>query len=349
MKRSPCINSLLAVVVAAVICQQAHSISIPTVEIGNPGNFEDTRYFSGFGIGTVDHNFRIGKYEVTNVQYVEFLNSVDPDGINELGLYSSSMTTDPNGGVALSSGNSSSTKYSTKPGRGNNPVIYVSWYDAIRFTNWLHNGQAAGDTEDGAYKISERSEYPSNGFSIVRNVDARWWLPSDNEWYKAAYHKNDGATGNYWDYATATNVIPDNDQPPGADAPNASNVANFYRDDGVANGYNDGYAATGSTHFNSLQNYLTDVGAYASAASAYGTFDQNGNVYEWDEFQIAGIYRGIRGGVFSQSLETAWLLNVADPYGGPGVGFRVATISIPEPTNIGFLASWLSFVLLRRR
>ena len=107
--------------------------------------------------------------------------------------------------------------------------MFVSWYDSIRFANWLHNGQGSGDTENGAYTLLGGTPTPSNGNSITRNAGAKWWLPSEDEWYKAAYHKNDGVTGNYWDYPTSTDAVPYSDQPPGSGAPDPSNTANFYQ------------------------------------------------------------------------------------------------------------------------
>jgi formylglycine-generating enzyme len=46
--------------------------------------------------------------------------------------------------------------------------------------------------------------------AITRNADAKFWIPTENEWYKAAYHKNDGVTGNYWDYPTRSDSVPSN-------------------------------------------------------------------------------------------------------------------------------------------
>jgi hypothetical protein len=78
----------------------------------------------------------------------------------------------------------------------NRPVDFVSSYDALRFAKWLQNGQLTGlanATEDGAYTFT-------GTFTVgPRNAGARYWLPSLDEWYNAAYHKNDGVTGNYWD------------------------------------------------------------------------------------------------------------------------------------------------------
>ena len=134
-------------------------------------------------------------------------------------------------------------KYSYRTGRGLFPVVEVDWFDAIRFTNWLHNGAVAGSgTENGAYTIGPPGEfgYPSNASSIARNPGAIWFLPNDDEWYKSAYHENDGATANYFDFPTSSDLAPSSDQPPGASAPNPSNSANFFRNDGIANGYDDG-------------------------------------------------------------------------------------------------------------
>ena len=126
---------------------------------------------------------------------------------------------------------------------------------------------------------------------ITRSPGAIWVLPTENEWYKAAYHKNDGVTGNYWDYAMKTKSVPFSDQPPGSDAPAQSNTANFFKNDNVANGYDDGYTVTGSSSFNSTLNYLTDAGAYTLSISPYGTLDQSGNVSEWNETLIRPVWR----------------------------------------------------------
>jgi hypothetical protein len=133
---------------------------------------------------------------------------------------------------------------------------------------------------EGTYTLGPLNSFgfPIGSKGITRSPSARWWLTNESEWYKAAYHKNDGVTGNYWRYPTSTDATPFSDQPPGTDAPTQSNTANFFRFDPNINdsGYDDGYAAFDPAPFDNSQNYLTDAGAYTLSVSPYGTYDQRG-------------------------------------------------------------------------
>ena len=77
------------------------------------------------------------------------------------------------GGIAFSAGAPSGSKYSVKTNMGNKPVNYVSFFDAMRFTNWLENGQGNGGTESGVYTIG-------NGTNETRAPGASYFLPSEN-------------------------------------------------------------------------------------------------------------------------------------------------------------------------
>jgi len=139
--------------------------------IGNADNVADP----STGFGAVAYVYRMATTEVTNAQYTEFLNNVaitDDFGGSDPHLYSTDMALD-DGGITRA-GSSESFSYNVVVGRGNNPVSYVSFFDAMPFTNWLSNGQGSGDTETGVYDIA-------NGLTETRAADAQFYLPSENE------------------------------------------------------------------------------------------------------------------------------------------------------------------------
>lgn len=171
------------------------TVAIDTVAVGDAGNAADTT-----GYGAVDHNYNIGKYEVTVGQYTEFLNYKEWDAAtpqlmpldaivaNHIERNGSGTTIDP-------------YIYSVASEWANNPVSYVSFWDACRFVNWLGNGQGDGDTESGAYPLNGYND--SAGGDISRNPGAIWVLPTIDEWYKAAYYRG-GTNAGYYDQPTAS-------------------------------------------------------------------------------------------------------------------------------------------------
>ena len=298
--------------------------------IGNAGNSADTQT----GYGSVGYEYSIATTEVTNAQYVEFLNAVA--GVDTYGLY--------NGGnynqISRTSGSGTSADpyvYSANAGWENRPVVYVSWYDTLRFANWLHNGQVTGlqdatTTEDGAYTFTGATTVSA------RNAGANYWLPSENEWYKAAYY--DPNTTEYYDYATSSNTLPNNNAPEN----DTGNSANYY---------NNGYTI-GNPY------YTTEVGAYILSASPYGTYDQSGNVWEWND-AIVGSNRILRGSSWHANQSAEYLPATARNTTGAAtienstVGFRIAGLftedeaeAIPEPMSIGLMLLSVGGLLIRR-
>ena len=317
------------------------AITIDLVQVGNPGNAADTTTY-----GAVSYAYAIATKEVNLFQYTEFLNAVAKT--DTYSLYNTSMGTDASLAGITRTGSSGSYSYAVM-GTGARPVTYVSWFDAARFANWVANGQTTGlqndaTTEDGAYTLSGTM----SGVSVTKNAvnpntsaTTTYWIPSEDEWYKAAYYQpvaQGGDSDSYWLYPTGSNTI----------AGNTISVADS------ANYYDGNYAKDQ----NSLPTYLTDGGVYgANSASFYGTYDQGGNVWEWNDAVIADMgmnLRGLRGGSWDSGgqlyLQSSYRFRdfFAPTREDFDVGFRVA--SVPEPsTAILMVIGGGAYLFVRRK
>ena len=309
------------------IASSASAVVMDWTFVGDPGNACDPQ--PGGCYGAVANGFSIGTYEVTNAQYAEFLNAKAKS--DPLRLYNGSMGNNPSwayGGIRQF-GTPGSYTYSLIAGRENMPVNHVSFFDAARFANWMNNGQGDADTETGSYTLLGGTWTPSNASTIVRNEGAAIVLPSENEWYKAAYY--DPASQTYFDYPVAADAVVCS--MPTA-APVRANCTNAAGD-------------------------LTDSGSYTGSASPYGTFDQGGNLSEWLEVNLCSgcspfSFWGLRGG--SRVQAGTWL--AASSRTGAdgddelvGVGFRVAIV-VPEPHRDSLLIAGVLGLLglaMRRR
>ena len=317
----------LAILAAGPLVNSASAVvNIAYVPVGNAGNAPDTadgdssipgvqRY------GAVPYDYQIAKNETTIGQYAEFLNAkakTDP-----YGLYSPAMASDPYIAGISRTGSSGDYVYAPVAGSVNKPITYVSWFDAARFCNWMQNGQGSGSTETGAYTLNG-----AMGGIYAVNPGARTWIPSENEWYKAAYYDaTKGGTGGYWQYPTQSDAL-------GGNTIGVAGAANYNDGDYV------GYPGMA----------LTEVGAFSSNSdSFYGTNDQGGNVWEWNDAAGSGSSRGRRGGSWNNNGSgLAASLRIFDEPSREnlGIGFRVA--SVPEPSCL-VLALLASGVLVTRR
>ena len=249
--------------------------------------------------------FIIGKTEVTNEEYCVFLNAVAKKS-DPRGLYNSAMGTSPNVGI-FRSGKAGAYSYAVKSGMGNYPVVYVSWFDAARYVNWLSNGSPTGlqdktTTEDGAYALNGAT----SGVSIVRNAmnpntknQPTKSLLNESEWFTSAYLKPSKLTSvSFWNYPTQSDTAPD------ITLANPNNLANY------------GNIFTGPT----------EAGFFSESLGTFGTLDQGGNVREWTESADSGKYRIIRGGSWADSANAmlASESDIADPVlEDDKTGFRI--------------------------
>ena len=316
--------SVILLIVAALTALTTVSYAvtiIPMVTVGDPGNHVDPLY--GGLYGDVDYAYNIGKTEMTNQQYTDLLNAVARTDAH--GLYHGSMSINQ-------TGTAPNLSYSTD--HADKPVKYASWADAARFANWLHNEQpdtgtqTAATTERGAY-ILDGAESAGELDDIFREDGWKWAIPTEDEWYKAAYYKGGSTTAGYWLYPTQSNVPPTGAAP--GPTSNTANCDDFNGD-------------------------VVDVGGYTGSPGPYGTFDQGGNLFEWVEdertdFPTNRVWRDSRWSYaadpnLSSSKRDRDVPNSSSDF----PGFRL--VQIPEPGSITLLVIGLlglAFVARRKR
>jgi formylglycine-generating enzyme required for sulfatase activity len=286
-----CVLSILCVMAVANVsfADTIHGVSMDFVTIGQAGNSSDTRVARDgtSGYGAVGYNYRIGKYEVTNAQWNAFTTAAGA----------------PTGTVSTAYDQSATYTGAQQP------TNMVSWLEASQFCNYL----TSGDKSKGVYQFSGDNANPGSFLSVNREAAKAaygtiYFLPSENEWYKAAYYRPNG-TG-YSVYANGTNSIPPAD-----------------------NGWNyiDG---TYSAHWN--------VGI--GTMEQNGTFDMMGNAWELVE-TVQGCLRGGSYGDDNADLKYSSRVIYAADSEFASAGFRVA--SVPEPATL-LLVGLGGLVLRRR-
>ena len=335
--------SLSCAVVACLLAVPALAEPIQWVTVGDPGNAADT---SGAPnpAGAVATSYQIMKYEFTNQQYTDFLTSVA--ATDTYALYNADMGSNAKGGITQG-GASGSYTYATITNMGDKPVNFVSWFDAARVSNWYQNGAtSSSSTETGAYTLVGGQ---TTGTAPAVNPGATFYIPTEDQWYKAAYYKGGGTNAGYWDYATQS------DSAPTAVTAGSTGIGSSGSTGNFANWNR-------SADWNSQDGNVTTVGTNGGA-SAYGAFDQSGNVTEWNDLTgAAGSSRGRRGGgygainPFSLSSSTGSSGDPSDE--GVSIGFRLASpvsgpSAVPEidPNSIGSVLALVlgSLGLLERR
>jgi formylglycine-generating enzyme required for sulfatase activity len=364
--------ALVALILASLAVPHAHAVTIEMATVGNPGNAADTT-----GYGRVDYAYGIGKTHITIEQYCEFLNAVAKT--DTYGLYDDGVNWAPVSGISRT-GSPGSYVYTptapvgpSNPGitAGNRPITKLTWFSAARFANWMANGQPTGSqiastTERGAYQLEGRTTGAQVARSAVNpNTGAMptFVIPTENEWYKAAYYKGGSTNAGYWNYATQSDTPPGNDL-----STSGSNVANFnWNGDnpaGLANAHS-GYTINANDGWDFALNHLTAVGMFAGTTTAYGVYDMSGNARSWLEtpvnpFDIEGTY--VRGGTWDQGENVTQYrrdgLNnrfyTANNESSPNIGIRLGTmaVAVPEPSTYAMALAGVAyggFSMFRRR
>lgn len=328
--------SIGVVALLASLAVPARAVTIDWVTVGDPGNTADTTGEPN-PAGAVADSFQIMKYEWTNSQYADFLNSVDAGGTNPNSVYNTNMGSDARGGISFTSGAASGSKYAVRSNMGDKPVNYVDWFAAARVSNWLMNGATGtSSTETGAYTLNNATA----GDAPAVNSGATFYVPTEDQWFKAAYYKGGNTNAGYWDYATQSDTGPTAVTAGTTGIGSAGNTGNF------AN-------FTSAADWNSQNGNVTTVGTNGGA-SAYDTFDMSGNIWEWNDLTgAAGSSRGLRGGSWSTNASFLSSSNSSsfDPsFEFSSIGVRLA--AVPEPSTCAMAVVGLAcggYSMFRRR
>jgi len=281
----------------------ANQFTIDFTTIGNPGNTSD----AATGYGSVGTNYRIGTYAISQ-------NQID---------------------AATASGLANVTAGAWS---GDKPAANMTWYESAAFVNWLNTSK--GFT--AAYNLSWNGSAWSmalwtatdNGYdanNLYRNSQAKYFLPTENEFYKAAYGNSD-ASG-YYLYTTGSDTVPTD----------------------VSSG-----TSAGTTVYNRSFGQSPASVYEAGGLSSYGTMGQGGNVSAWLESAFDGTIdtatenRAIRGGAVSLNVnpQRSASRNQFNPASQMNIiGLRVASVDVvPEPSTYAlFCLGALALVIACRR
>jgi len=291
----------------------ANQFSMEFVTIGNPNNAADTTGTPN-PAGSVAYVYNLAKHEVSR----DMITKANSAG--SLGVTMSDMSSYGGNGV-------------------NQPASGISWNEAAMYVNWLNTstgGKAAYKFDgSGNFQLWSSTDEGYNANNMFRNSLAKYVIASSNEWYKGAYGNLDGTWNNF---ATGRDSVPT----------------------AVASGTADNTAVYGGSAGGV---YGPAEVTSAGGLSPWGTMGQGGNMFEFMETaqdginDIAGESRDMRGGGYTiisaaapSTLSSSYRsMYGANPLDGGETVFRVANVSVPEPSALSLLAIGLSGLALVRR
>ncbi len=345
--RLACAGFVLAT--ASTALAQPDPTGVDFVTITAPGNApwagNGTEGDRAIGRGGVNYEYRIGRYEVTTSQWVEFFNAAYDRADAPLPhllpptFWGATLTTPNNPGRQ---------RWSVPVGNEMLPTGNISWRMAAMYCNWLHNGKGADRSAfmNGAYDVSTFG-YSGTTFTdqLTHHADARYWIPTWDEWLKAAHY--DPAASQWRIYPNGT------DSPMTYGPPGQRVRTTFPLGPDPAGPLAQANGGWDSLNFPGFSPYAVPLGAYADVQSPWGHFDVAGGTAEWTEHvnMVAGLYpigRRFDGSAWatSQAMLSDQIHNVGGDFPSLStydLGFRIAS-SVPSPgfsaLGTGLLIAW---------
>jgi hypothetical protein len=309
---------------------------IDFVTITSPGN---TAYTTGHGAlvdgrGAVAYEYRIGRFETTTAQWLEFVNTFAGQSPNHLLFVPSSW------GATLNPADPEHWMLSSRPDAARIPIYGITWRDAAFYCNWLNNGKPAtlDQIQDGAYDGSTFTRNPDGSFNDQRthNPGAQFWIPTLDEALKSRYYDPDRSgpgQGGWWEFNNRSDTAPVSGPPPPGEGETSAglNLPGF------------GYL------------YIP-LGAYTNTMTPWGLFDASGGGREWTEETLEEIYGRrfwrIAEGSFAgpgSSPESDWIVSLPTefPLESSITTLRIATV-VPAPSALAAYVFGIT-ALIRRR
>ncbi len=299
--------------------------------VGDPGNRHsidgEVPFQTGRHIGSVGYEYRMATTEVTVGQWFEFVQAYEP--------YYFANTGSGTGFSAFTSSSISATPGSVSilPGESPNRPADMSWEYAARYVNWLHNGKVNEQWafESGVYDTSTFTENPdgTGNHQAAHNPDADFWIPTLDEWTKAAYwdpSKNNGE-GGYWSFANGSDL---------------ESLPGIERNSGVHS-----------------SGFPLDVGSFPDVQSPWGIFDLAGGLTEWTESsptELADLRIRYTGGTFFGETGFGDIFSRDQIGYGYALSVRTGAITglrlvsrVPSPGTIPALGCLGMYFMRRRR
>ncbi|PHQ78102.1 MAG: hypothetical protein COB69_10710 [Phycisphaera sp.] len=260
--------SVVACLALPVVAQVPPDYGFNFITIGDVGNaafvgdINDEHQFRGHG--SVNYEYRIAKTEIRTSDWVEFANMARRF---QIPLDTALGAVHWGAGLAIDPKTGDEVWVQFSKASGDWPVAGTSWWAAATYANWLHNDKAetAEAFLTGAYDISTFERDPTTGLfsdQPTRSPGAKYWIPSVDEWMKAAHYdptKDGPSQGGWWQY------------------PNGSDTKPVTGIPGVGETNADLFDIIGPDAWH------TPVGSYPESQSPWGLLDVSGGASEWTE------------------------------------------------------------------